>query len=87
MRTSAKPFHDLRQHCGVRLPEEPPAVSFGIHGKLITVHPREIAINALKDEEEADSIRCVAKRNRFSRKERYGKRQTHERRTERTGSF
>jgi ArsR family metal-binding transcriptional regulator len=29
---------------------------FKIHGKLITVYPREIAINALRDEEEADNI-------------------------------
>jgi len=36
--------------------KDPPAVTFRIHGKLITVHPREIAVNALKDEEEADKI-------------------------------
>jgi ArsR family metal-binding transcriptional regulator len=36
--------------------KDPPAVTFKVHGKLITVHPREIAINALKDEEEADKI-------------------------------
>jgi len=35
---------------------EPPAVTFRIHGKIITVHPREIAVNALKYEEEADKI-------------------------------
>jgi len=35
---------------------DPPAVTFRTHGKLITVHPREIAINALRDEEEADKI-------------------------------
>ena len=35
---------------------EPPAVTFRIHGKIITLHPREIAVNALKDEEEADKI-------------------------------
>ena len=35
---------------------DPPAVTFRIHGKIITVHPREIAVNALKDEEEADKI-------------------------------
>ena len=34
----------------------PPAVTFRVHGKIITVHPREIAVNALKDEEEADKI-------------------------------
>jgi len=36
--------------------KEPPAVTFRIQGKIITVHPREIAVNALKDEEEADKI-------------------------------
>jgi len=35
---------------------EPPAVTFRVQGKIITVHPREIAVNALKDEEEADKI-------------------------------
>jgi ArsR family metal-binding transcriptional regulator len=35
---------------------EPPAVTFRAEGKIITVHPREIAVNALKDEEEADKI-------------------------------
>jgi ArsR family metal-binding transcriptional regulator len=35
---------------------DPPAVTFRVHGKIITVHPREIAVNALKDEEEADKI-------------------------------
>ncbi len=36
--------------------EDPPSVTFKAHGKLITVHSQEIAINALKDEEEADKI-------------------------------
>ena len=36
--------------------KDPPAVTFRVHGKIITVHPREIAVNALKDEEEADQI-------------------------------
>jgi ArsR family metal-binding transcriptional regulator len=36
--------------------KNPPAVTFKIHGKLITVHPREIAVNALKDDEEAEKI-------------------------------
>ena len=36
--------------------KEPPAVTFRVQGKIITVHPREIAVNALKDEEEADKI-------------------------------
>jgi ArsR family metal-binding transcriptional regulator len=34
----------------------PPSVTFKIHGKLITVHGRKIAINALKDEAEACKI-------------------------------
>jgi len=35
---------------------DPPSVTFKIHGKLITIHSEQIAINALKDEEEADKI-------------------------------
>jgi ArsR family metal-binding transcriptional regulator len=35
---------------------EPPSVTFKAHGKLITVHPDKIAINALQDEEEAEKI-------------------------------
>ncbi len=35
---------------------DPPAVTFKIHGKLITVHGKKIAVNALKDREEADKI-------------------------------
>ena len=34
----------------------PPAVTFRPQGKLITVHPDKVAINALKDETEADKI-------------------------------
>jgi len=34
----------------------PPSVTFKAHGKLITVHPRLIAINALSDECEAEMI-------------------------------
>jgi len=34
----------------------PPSVTFKVHGKLITLHSQQIAINALKDEEEADKI-------------------------------
>jgi ArsR family metal-binding transcriptional regulator len=30
--------------------KDPPALTLKIHGKLITFHPREIAVNALKDE-------------------------------------
>ena len=35
---------------------DPPAVSFKAYGKLITVHARKIAVNALKDETEARKI-------------------------------
>jgi ArsR family metal-binding transcriptional regulator len=36
--------------------KEPPAVMFRSRGRLITVHGREIALNALNDEAEADKI-------------------------------
>ena len=36
--------------------KEPPSLTLKVHGKLITLHPREIAVNALKDEWEADRI-------------------------------
>lgn len=36
--------------------KNPPTVTFMIHGKIITVHRHKIAINALRDEEEADKI-------------------------------
>lgn len=36
--------------------KDPPAVTFKVHDKLITVHPREIAVNALKDEDKVDKI-------------------------------
>jgi len=36
--------------------KEPPSVTFKAHGKLITVHSRLIAVNALKDETEAGKI-------------------------------
>src|SRR5512136_1927827 len=36
--------------------QDPPSVTFKVHGKLITVHSQKDAINALKDEEEADKI-------------------------------
>ena len=36
--------------------KDPPAVTFKIYGKIITVHPRQIAVNALKDEQEATRI-------------------------------
>ena len=41
---------------GFTFSKEPPSVTFKIHGKLITVHGDRIAVNALKDEEEADKI-------------------------------
>ncbi len=36
--------------------KDPPSVTFNMHGKLVTVHGRKIAINALRDEAEARSI-------------------------------
>jgi ArsR family metal-binding transcriptional regulator len=36
--------------------KEPPSVTFRAQGKLITVHKQKIAINALKDENEAQKI-------------------------------
>lgn len=36
--------------------DDPPSVTFRVHGKLITVHGRRIAANALKDEAEARKI-------------------------------
>ena len=36
--------------------QDPPSVTFKAHGKLITVHGRKIAVNALKDEDEARKI-------------------------------
>jgi ArsR family metal-binding transcriptional regulator len=36
--------------------QNPPAVTFKAHGKLITVHSQQIAINALRDKEEAEKI-------------------------------
>jgi ArsR family metal-binding transcriptional regulator len=36
--------------------KDPPAVMFRVHGKLITVHGTQIAVNALQDEAEADKI-------------------------------
>jgi ArsR family metal-binding transcriptional regulator len=35
---------------------EPASVSFKMHGKLLTVHARQICVNALKDEDEAEKI-------------------------------
>ena len=36
--------------------QDPPSVTFKFHGKLITLHSQQIAINALRDEEEAEKI-------------------------------
>jgi ArsR family metal-binding transcriptional regulator len=36
--------------------KDPPSVTFTMHGKLLTVHGRKIAVNALRDEAEAHSI-------------------------------
>jgi ArsR family metal-binding transcriptional regulator len=41
---------------GFTYTKDPPSVTFKAQGKLITVHPEKIAINALKDEEEAAKI-------------------------------
>ncbi len=41
---------------------DPPSVTFKVHGKLITVHPRKIAVNALKDKPEAEKILSWLKR-------------------------
>ena len=41
---------------GFEYVQDPPAVTFKAHGKLITVHGRRIAVNALKDEAEASKI-------------------------------
>jgi ArsR family metal-binding transcriptional regulator len=35
---------------------DPPSLLLRVHGKLITIHARKIAINALKDEAEAEKI-------------------------------
>jgi ArsR family metal-binding transcriptional regulator len=35
---------------------DPPSLTLRVQGKIIGVHPRLIAINALKDEDEADKI-------------------------------
>ena len=65
---SVQCFAYLNQDVGAALPylnaflgghtytSDPPSVSFKIQGKLITVHSNKIAINALKDEEEATKI-------------------------------
>jgi len=41
---------------GFQCTKEPPSVTFMIRGRLITVHSRQISINSLKDEVEAEKI-------------------------------
>jgi len=41
---------------GFQFTKDPLSVSFKVHGKLIAVHPRKIAVNALRDEEEGERI-------------------------------
>jgi ArsR family metal-binding transcriptional regulator len=36
--------------------KSPPSLTLRVHGKLITLHAREIFVNALNDEEEAEKI-------------------------------
>lgn len=42
--------------CGFEYLQDPPSVTFKAQGKLITVHSRRIAVNALKGEAEARKI-------------------------------
>ena len=61
-------FADLKQDVGKALPylnsvlggyeyiKDPPSVTFKIHGKLLTVYGRKIAVNANRDEAEARKI-------------------------------
>jgi ArsR family metal-binding transcriptional regulator len=41
---------------GFTYTREPPALTLKNSGKLITIHPRKIAVNALQDEEQAEKI-------------------------------
>jgi ArsR family metal-binding transcriptional regulator len=41
---------------GFTYTEDPPSLTLRTHGRLITLHPREIAINALEDEAQAEKI-------------------------------
>jgi ArsR family metal-binding transcriptional regulator len=41
---------------GFTYTKEPPALTLKNSGKLITIHPRKIAVNALQDEEQAEKI-------------------------------
>jgi ArsR family metal-binding transcriptional regulator len=46
----------LNAELGGQYIKEPLSVGFKIHGRLITLHPRKIAINALESAEQADRI-------------------------------
>ena len=41
---------------GFAYSQDPPALTLKNSGKLITIHPRKIAVNALQDEEQAEKI-------------------------------
>ena len=41
---------------GTRYVADPPSLTLQLHGKLISIHGTRIAVNALRDEEEADRI-------------------------------
>ena len=41
---------------GEQFSKEPPSLTIKSHGKIITLHPKQIAITAIEDEEEADKI-------------------------------
>ena len=41
---------------GYQYTKDPPSVTFKINGRLITLHPKKIAINALESAEQADKI-------------------------------
>ncbi len=41
---------------GTAYSENPPSLMLQTHGQLIALHPRKIAINALKDEKDAEKI-------------------------------
>lgn len=41
---------------GHQFTKDPPSVTFKIHGRLITLHPRKIAVNALESVEQAEKI-------------------------------
>ena len=36
--------------------QDPPSLMLQVHGQLIALHPKKIAINALKNDEDADKI-------------------------------